>query len=71
MARHKSWVKEGTGFAAEEKLKEFRRLVYEPEHESTTCWCKPDFLKRKEGHMEIVHHEQRDTLTNFVKENFT
>lgn len=52
------------------RLKEFINLVYEPEHTSTVCWCKPEFRKRKDGRMQITHNEQRDTLTEFIKKNF-
>jgi len=46
--------------------KEFRSKVYEPEHTSTVCWCEPEFIKNGEGNLEIVHNEQRDTLTEMV-----
>lgn len=53
----------------EEKIKEFRRLIYEPEHESTTCWCEPEF-RNEGGTLNIIHHEQRDVLSEFVRQNF-
>lgn len=52
-----------------EKLKELRKLVYEPEHSETLCWCEPKFENR-EGVLHIIHNEQRDTITNFVEKYF-
>lgn len=46
--------------------KKFRKLVYEPVHESTTCWCEPIFRKEDDGKLHIVHNEQRDILTAFL-----
>ena len=54
----------------EELLSEFRKLVYEPEHEETICWCQPAFLKLNDSAMEIKHNEQRDVLEDFVRQNF-
>ena len=51
----------------EEKIKEFRKLIYEPEHENgIVCWCKPKTFV-KEGTPHIEHNEQRDVLTDFIE----
>jgi hypothetical protein len=54
----------------EEKLKELRRLIWEPEHTETICWCAPKFEKQGIQTLHIIHNEQRDTITKFVEENF-
>ena len=46
-------------------MRDFRKLVYEPEHSETVCWCNPKFENR-EGTLHIIHNEQRDTLTNYI-----
>lgn len=51
-------------------LKEFRKLIYEPEHTSTVCWCDPLFFKQRSGRLKIVHRRQKDDLVNFVKLHF-
>lgn len=55
----------------DEKLEEFRKLIYEPEHEVGTgvCWCGIVYTK-EEGEMEMTHKAQKDELVDFVRENF-
>lgn len=48
-------------------MKEFRKLVYEPEHiEGGVCWCGTIFSKETDGKMHINHKEQRDTLSEYI-----
>lgn len=55
---------------ADERLRAFRRLVYEPEHTETMCWCEPKFVKTEAGLLQVVHNEQRDVLTDYVRQHF-
>ena len=50
----------------DERLNALWRMIYEPEHEKTTCWCNPRFVKRPDGKLEIVHNEQKDVITDHV-----
>lgn len=52
----------------EKIIGEFKKLVYEPEHESGTgkCWCGVTW-KRDNVKMEIVHKEQRIVLAAFLR----
>ncbi len=54
----------------EEAVSEFRKAVYEPVHLETTCWCKPKFLN-KDGVLHIEHNEQRDILSQILRQNLT
>ena len=54
----------------DKRLNDLRDLIYEPEHErGQTCWCEP-YTIVKNGTPHIIHNEQRDIITTFVKVNF-
>lgn len=55
----------------DEMLKELAKLIYEPEHaEAPFCWCKPTYIAHGKMKIEVIHHRQRDTILDFVRENF-
>jgi len=55
----------------EQVMKEFRKLIYEPEHTKDACWCSPVYSKEADGNLHITHHEQRDVLTDFLMNTLT
>ena len=53
------------------RIIELRRLIYEPEHTEAPCWCNPSFIKKGDDEkLHIIHNEQRDEITAFVKMHF-
>lgn len=54
----------------EKIVKEFLKLHYEPEHTETVCWCEPKF-ENKDGTLHIIHNEQRNILSEFLRTHAT
>lgn len=52
----------------ERETKGLRDLIYEPEHqEGGVCWCGVAYSRESDGKVHIRHKEQRDVLSDWLK----